>query len=186
MNVGTAAAIKGGCGDDGFKRHQNTGAAVKYVSSPCQTGRRGGKKLGGLHRFMNWDRPILTDSGGFQVFSLGELRKIKEEGVYFRSHVDGRKIFMGPEESMQIQSNLGSTIAMAFDECPSSVASREYVQNSVDRTTRWLKRCRTEMARLNTVEDTINPHQLLFGINQGSDLSGYPYRSRESNLRTGT
>ena len=117
---------------------------------------------------MNWDRPILTDSGGFQVFSLAGLRKIKEEGVYFHSHVDGRKIFMGPEESMQIQSNLASTIAMAFDECPSSVASREYVQNSVDRTTRWLKRCKDEMARLNSLEDTINPHQLLFGINQGA------------------
>ena len=117
---------------------------------------------------MNWDRPILTDSGGFQVFSLAKLRKIKEEGVYFNSHVDGRKIFMGPEESMQIQSNLGSTIAMAFDECPSSVADREYVQNSVDRTTRWLARCKAEMNRLNSLEDTVNPHQLLFGINQGA------------------
>ena len=126
------------------------------------------KKLGGLHKFMNWDRPILTDSGGFQVFSLAKLRKIKEEGVYFNSHVDGRKIFMGPEESMQIQSNLGSTIAMAFDECPSSVADREYVQNSVDRTTRWLARCKAEMNRLNSLEDTVNPHQLLFGINQGA------------------
>ena len=126
------------------------------------------KKLGGLHKFMNWDRPILTDSGGFQVFSLAKLRKIKEEGVYFNSHIDGRKIFMGPEESMQIQSNLGSTIAMAFDECPSSVADREYVQNSVDRTTRWLARCKAEMNRLNSLEDTVNPHQLLFGINQGA------------------
>ena len=117
---------------------------------------------------MNWDRPILTDSGGFQVFSLAKLRKIKEEGVYFNSHVDGRKIFMGPEESMQIQSNLGSTIAMAFDECPSSVADREYVQNSVERTTRWLARCKAEMNRLNSLEDTVNPHQLLFGINQGA------------------
>ena len=125
------------------------------------------KKLGGLHKFMNWDRPILTDSGGFQVFSLAGLRKIKEEGVYFNSHVDGRKIFMGPEESMQIQSNLASTIAMAFDECPSSVASRQYIENSVARTTRWLERCKKEMNRLNGLEDTINKNQLLFGINQG-------------------
>ena len=116
---------------------------------------------------MVWDKPILTDSGGFQVFSLATLRKIKEEGVYFNSHVDGRKIFMGPEESMQIQSNLASTIAMAFDECPSSVATREYIQNSVERTTRWLARCKAEMARLNTLPDTINQHQMLFGINQG-------------------
>ena len=126
------------------------------------------KKLGGLHKFMNWDRPILTDSGGFQVFSLSKLRKIKEEGVYFNSHIDGHKIFMGPEESMQIQSNLASTIAMAFDECPSSVADRKYVQDSVDRTTRWLARCKDEMARLNAKEDTINPQQMLFGINQGA------------------
>ena len=117
---------------------------------------------------MNWERPILTDSGGFQVFSLAGLRKIKEEGVYFNSHIDGRKIFMGPEESMQIQSNLGSTIAMAFDECPSSVADRRYVENSVARTTRWLARCRDEMNRLNSLPDTVNPHQMLFGINQGA------------------
>ena len=123
--------------------------------------------MGGIHKFMNWNKPILTDSGGFQVFSLAGLRSIKEEGVHFRSHIDGRKIFMGPEESMQIQSNLASTIAMAFDECPSSVASREYMQNSVDRTTRWLKRCKVEMDRLNTLEDTINKNQMLFGINQG-------------------
>jgi queuine tRNA-ribosyltransferase len=123
--------------------------------------------MGGLHRFMNWDRPILTDSGGFQVFSLASLRKIKEEGVYFNSHIDGRKIFMGPEESMQIQSNLASTIAMAFDECPPHPATREYMQNSVDRTTRWLHRCKAEMTRLNGLEDTINKHQMLFGINQG-------------------
>ena len=125
------------------------------------------REAGGLHKFMNWDRPILTDSGGFQVFSLAGLRKIKEEGVYFNSHVDGRKIFMGPEESMQIQSNLASTIAMAFDECPSSVASRQYIENSVARTTRWLERCKKEMNRLNGLEDTINKNQLLFGINQG-------------------
>ena len=126
------------------------------------------KKMGGLHKFMVWDKPILTDSGGFQVFSLAGLRKIKEEGVYFHSHVDGRKIFMGPEESMQIQSNLASTIAMAFDECPSSVADRRYVQNSVDRTARWLQRCKDKMQELNQREDTINKHQLLFGINQGA------------------
>ena len=125
------------------------------------------KKLGGLHKFMVWDKPILTDSGGFQVFSLAGLRKIKEEGVYFHSHIDGKKIFMGPEESMQIQSNLASTIAMAFDECPSSVADRNYIQHSVDRTVRWLERCKKEMARLNSLEDTINKQQMLFGINQG-------------------
>jgi queuine tRNA-ribosyltransferase len=126
------------------------------------------KKMGGLHKFMSWNKPILTDSGGFQVFSLAKLRSIKEEGVFFNSHIDGRKIFMGPEESMRIQSNLGSTIAMAFDECPPSKADRKYVQNSVERTTRWLERCRTEMKRLNSLEDTVNPHQLLFGINQGA------------------
>lgn len=126
------------------------------------------KELGGLHKFMVWDKPILTDSGGFQVFSLAGLRKIKEEGVYFHSHIDGKKIFMGPEESMQIQSNLASTIAMAFDECPSSVAERSYVENSVARTTRWLRRCKKEMERLNGLESTINPRQMLFGINQGA------------------
>ena len=120
-----------------------------------------------LHKFMNWDRPILTDSGGFQVFSLAGLRKIKEEGVYFNSHIDGHKIFMGPEESMQIQSNLGSTIAMAFDECAPHPCTREYMENSVARTVRWLERCKAEMARLNSLPDTVNPHQLLFGINQG-------------------
>ena len=126
------------------------------------------KQLGGLHKFMNWERPILTDSGGFQVFSLAKLRKIKEEGVHFQSHIDGHKIFMGPEESMQIQSNLGSTIAMAFDECPPALADRNYVQPSVDRTTRWLERCKKEMQRLNSLEDTINKNQMLFGINQGA------------------
>ncbi|MBQ3037061.1 MAG: tRNA guanosine(34) transglycosylase Tgt, partial [Lachnospiraceae bacterium] len=126
------------------------------------------KELGGLHKFMSWNKPILTDSGGFQVFSLSGLRKIKEEGVYFQSHIDGHKIFMGPEESMQIQSNLASTIAMAFDECPSSRADRNYVQASVDRTTRWLQRCKDKMAELNAREDTINKNQLLFGINQGA------------------
>ena len=129
------------------------------------------KKLGGLHKFMNWDKPILTDSGGFQVFSLTSLRKIKEEGVYFNSHIDGHKIFMGPEQSMQIQSNLASTIAMAFDECAPSLADREYIQNSVDRTTRWLHRCKAEMQRLNSLPDTINPKQMLFGINQGGTFA---------------
>ena len=128
------------------------------------------KKMGGLHKFMAWDKPILTDSGGFQVFSLAGLRKIKEEGVYFNSHVDGRKIFMGPEESMRIQSNLASTIAMAFDECAPAKADRSYIENSVARTTRWLKRCKDEMARLNSLPDTINKNQLLFGINQGGIL----------------
>ena len=135
---------------------------------PVRTGDDLIKKMGGLHTFMNWHKPILTDSGGFQVFSLSSLRKIKEEGVFFQSHIDGRKIFMGPEQSMQIQSNLGSTIAMAFDECPSARADRSYVQNSVDRTTRWLARCKTEMNRLNSLEDTVNKQQMLFGINQGA------------------
>ena len=168
MNVGTAAAIKGAVSTMDLKEIKTQVELSNTYHLHVRPGDQVVKKLGGLHRFMNWDRPILTDSGGFQVFSLAGLRKIKEEGVYFHSHVDGRKIFMGPEESMQIQSNLASTIAMAFDECPSSVASREYVQNSVDRTTRWLKRCKDEMARLNSLEDTINPHQLLFGINQGA------------------
>ena len=168
MNVGTAAAIKGAVSTMDL---QEIGTQVELSNTYHLHVRPGDqviKKLGGLHKFMVWDKPILTDSGGFQVFSLAGLRKIKEEGVYFHSHVDGRKIFMGPEESMQIQSNLGSTIAMAFDECPSSVASREYVQNSVDRTTRWLVRCKEEMERLNALPDTVNPRQMLFGINQGA------------------
>ena len=168
MNVGTAAAIKGAVSTMDL---QEIGTQVELSNTYHLHVRPGDdvvKKMGGLHKFMVWDKPILTDSGGFQVFSLAGLRKIREEGVYFQSHVDGRKIFMGPEESMQIQSNLGSTIAMAFDECPSSVASREYVQNSVDRTTRWLKRCKDEMERLNSLPDTINKQQMLFGINQGS------------------
>lgn len=168
MNVGTVAAIKGAVSTEDLK---TIGTQVELSNTYHLHVRPGDeivKKLGGLHRFMNWDRPILTDSGGFQVFSLASLRKIKEEGVYFQSHIDGRKIFMGPEQSMQIQSHLASTIAMAFDECPSSVADRTYVQNSVDRTTRWLHRCKTEMARLNGLEDTINKHQMLFGINQGA------------------
>ncbi|MGN0323763.1 MAG: tRNA guanosine(34) transglycosylase Tgt [Oliverpabstia sp.] len=168
MNVGTVAAIKGAVATTDL---YEIGTQVELSNTYHLHVRPGDKlikELGGLHKFMNWDRPILTDSGGFQVFSLAGLRKIKEEGVYFNSHIDGRKIFMGPEESMQIQSNLASTIAMAFDECPSSVAERSYVQQSVERTTRWLARCKTEMARLNGLEDTINKNQLLFGINQGA------------------
>ena len=168
MNVGTVAAIKGAVSTEDL---EGIGTQVELSNTYHLHVRPGDevvKKLGGLHKFMSWNKPILTDSGGFQVFSLATLRKIKEEGVYFRSHVDGRKIFMGPEESMQIQSNLGSTIAMAFDECPSSVAERSYVRASVDRTTRWLARCQTKMRELNQREDTINKQQLLFGINQGA------------------
>ena len=168
MNVGTAAAIKGAVSTEDL---QNIKTQVELSNTYHLHVRPGDeliKELGGLHKFMVWDKPILTDSGGFQVFSLSGLRKIKEEGVTFHSHVDGRIIFMGPEESMQIQSNLASTIAMAFDECPPALADRSYVQPSVDRTTRWLKRCQTEMARLNSLEDTINKEQLLFGINQGA------------------
>ena len=167
MNVGTAAAIKGAVSTEDL---HEIGTQVELSNTYHLHVRPGDhivKKMGGLHKFMVWDRPILTDSGGFQVFSLAGLRKIKEEGVYFNSHVDGRKIFMGPEESMQIQSNLGSTIAMAFDECPPHPATSEYMQKSVDRTTRWLARCKNEMNRLNQLPDTINPHQMLFGINQG-------------------
>ncbi len=167
MNVGTAAAIKGAVSSIDL---QGIGTQVELCNTYHLHVRPGDqivKKMGGLHKFMNWDKPVLTDSGGFQVFSLAGLRKIKEEGVYFNSHIDGRKIFMGPEESMQIQSNLASTIAMAFDECPPHPATREYMQNSVDRTTRWLRRCKTEMSRLNSLEDTINKNQMLFGINQG-------------------
>lgn len=167
MNVGTVAAIKGAVSTDDLRQ---IGTQVELSNTYHLHVRPGDKivrELGGLHKFMSWDRPILTDSGGFQVFSLAGLRKIKEEGVYFQSHIDGHKIFMGPEESMQIQSNLGSTIAMAFDECPSSVAEKEYIEQSVARTTRWLARCKEEMGRLNSLPDTINPHQMLFGINQG-------------------
>ena len=168
MNVGTVAAIKGAVSTDDL---HDIGTQVELSNTyhlHVRTGDKTIKELGGLHKFMVWDRPILTDSGGFQVFSLRGLRKIKEEGVYFQSHIDGHKIFMGPEESMQIQSNLASTIAMAFDECPSSKADRNYVTDSVNRTTRWLARCQKEMARLNSLEDTINKKQLLFGINQGA------------------
>ena len=170
MNVGTVAAIKGAVSTMDLKEIHTQVELSNTYHLHLRPGDEVVKQLGGLHKFMNWDRPILTDSGGFQVFSLAGMRKIKEEGVYFRSHIDGHKIFMGPEESMQIQSNLGSTIAMAFDECPSSVAERSYIQNSVDRTARWLERCKKEMQRLNSLDDTINKHQLLFGINQGGIL----------------
>lgn len=173
MNVGTVAAIKGAVSTDDLKE---IGTQVELSNTyhlhvrPGDGTRSGDqliKEFGGLHRFMNWDRPILTDSGGFQVFSLAGLRKIREEGVTFHSHIDGRKIFMGPEESMMIQSNLGSTIAMAFDECPPSLADHEYMEKSVARTTRWLARCQEAMRKLNEQEDCVNRHQLLFGINQG-------------------
>ena len=167
MNVGTIAAIKGAVSTEDLQGIKTQVQLSNTYHLHVRPGDEVVKKLGGLHKFMVWDKPILTDSGGFQVFSLAGLRKIKEEGVYFNSHIDGKKIFMGPEESMQIQSNLASTIAMAFDECPSSVASREYIEDSVARTTRWLARCKEEMARLNSLPDTINKNQLLFGINQG-------------------
>ena len=168
MNVGTVAAIKGAVSTEDLEQIKTQVELSNTYHLHVRPGDQLIKELGGLHKLMVWDKPILTDSGGFQVFSLATLRKIKEEGVYFHSHVDGRKIFMGPEESMQIQSNLASTIAMAFDECPSSVAERSYVENSVARTTRWLERCKKEMARLNSLEDTINKNQMLFGINQGA------------------
>lgn len=167
MNVGTVGAIKGAVSADDLRAIGTQVELSNTYHLHVRTGDRLIRQFGGLHKFMNWDRPILTDSGGFQVFSLAGMRKIKEEGVYFNSHIDGRKIFMGPEESMQIQSNLGSTIAMAFDECPPHPATREYMQNSVDRTTRWLLRCKEEMERLNSLPDTLNREQLLFGINQG-------------------
>lgn len=167
MNVGTCAAIKGAVSTEDLQGLKTQVELSNTYHLHVRTGDKVIKELGGLHKFMVWDKPILTDSGGFQVFSLAGLRKIKEEGVYFNSHIDGRKIFMGPEESMQIQSNLASTIAMAFDECPPHPATREYMQNSVDRTTRWLERCKAEMKRLNSLEDTINKNQMLFGINQG-------------------
>ena len=198
MNVGTAAALKGGISSIDLKND------LKCQVELCNTyhlhvrpGDKVIKQMGGLHKFMNWDKPILTDSGGFQVFSLAKLRKIKEEGVCFNSHVDGRKIFMGPEESMQIQSNLGSTIAMAFDECIDNHMAQitpdmdekaknriirkayDYSKNSCDRTVRWLYRCKEEMARLNSLPDTINKHQLLFGINQGSVFDDLRLRHME-------
>ncbi|MFI3201855.1 MAG: tRNA guanosine(34) transglycosylase Tgt [Eubacteriales bacterium] len=176
MNVGTVAAIKGAVSTIDL---EEIGTLVELSNTyhlHVRTGDAVIKQLGGLHRFMNWKKPILTDSGGFQVFSLAGLRKIKEEGVYFNSHIDGHKIFMGPEESMQIQSNLASTIAMAFDECPSSKADYEYVKQSVERTTRWLERCKVKMSELNGREDTLNKEQMLFGINQGAI---YPELRRE-------
>lgn len=168
MNVGTSAAIKGGISS--YDLNDELKCQVELCNTyhlHIRPGDKVVKKLGGLHKFMGWNKPILTDSGGFQVFSLAKLRTIKEEGVYFSSHVDGRKIFMGPEESMQIQSNLGSTIAMAFDECVENPSTLEYATQSCARTVRWLKRCKEEMDRLNSLPDTINPHQMLFGINQG-------------------
>ncbi len=168
MNVGTVGAIKGGVSTEDLKE---IGCQIQLSNTyhlHVRTGDELIKKLGGLHRFMVWDRPILTDSGGFQVFSLASLRKIKEEGVTFASHIDGHRIFMGPEESMRIQSNLGSTIAMAFDECPDARSERDYVLSSVQRTERWLKRCKEELDRLNSLPDTINKEQMLFGINQGA------------------
>lgn len=171
MNVGTVAAIKGAVSTEDLEGIKTQVELSNTYHLHVRPGDQVIKQLGGLHKFMSWNKPILTDSGGFQVFSLASLRKIKEEGVYFQSHIDGHKIFMGPEESMQIQSNLASTIAMAFDECPSSRADRTYVQNSVDRTTRWLIRCQKEMQRLNSLENTINKQQMLFGINQGAVFS---------------
>ncbi len=171
MNVGTAAAIKGAVSTEDLEAIGTQVELSNTYHLHVRPGDETIKRLGGLHKFMSWNRPILTDSGGFQVFSLAGLRRIREEGVWFHSHIDGRKIFMGPEESMRIQSNLASTIAMAFDECPSSRADREYVQHSVDRTYRWLVRCKEEMERLNAREDTLNRRQLLFGINQGAVFS---------------
>ena len=171
MNVGTVGAIKGAVSTDDLKMIGTQVELSNTYHLHVRTGDALIKKFGGLHKFMAWDRPILTDSGGFQVFSLSGLRRIKEEGVYFQSHIDGHHIFMGPEESMQIQSNLGSTIAMAFDECPPSKADEAYIRNSVARTTRWLERCKKKMAELNSLPDTVNPHQLLFGINQGGILA---------------
>ena len=168
MNVGTVAAIKGAVATSDLEQIGTQIELSNTYHLHVRPGDEVVKKLGGLHKFMSWDKPILTDSGGFQVFSLASLRKIKEEGVYFNSHIDGRKIFMGPEESMQIQSNLASTIAMAFDECALALADKDYVEKSVARTTRWLGRCKAEMQRLNSLPDTINKNQLLFGINQGA------------------
>lgn len=167
MNVGTLAAIKGAVSSVDLKEIDCQVELSNTYHLHLRPGDNIVKQLGGIHKFMNWDRPILTDSGGFQVFSLANIRKIKEEGVFFNSHIDGRKIFMGPEQSMQIQSNLASTIAMAFDECIPNPSPRDYVEKSVERTTRWLIRCKEEMERLNSLPDTINNKQMLFGINQG-------------------
>ena len=167
MNVGTSAAIKGGISSHDLRDLKCQVELCNTYHLHVRPGDDVIRKLGGLHKFMGWDGPILTDSGGFQVFSLAKLRRIEELGVTFNSHVDGKRIFMGPEESMRIQSNLGSTIAMAFDECIENPSPRPYVGQSVARTTRWLRRCKTEMDRLNSLPDTVNPHQMLFGINQG-------------------
>ena len=168
MNVATVAAIKGAVSTEDLEKIGTQIMLCNTYHLHVRPGDQLVHEMGGLHKFTVWNRPILTDSGGFQVFSLAELRKIKEEGVFFHSHVDGRKIFMGPEESMQIQSHLASTIAMAFDECPSSKAERSYVEQSVARTERWLLRCKEEMERLNSLPETINKDQMLFGINQGA------------------
>ena len=167
QNVGTIAAIKGALSTEDLRQLGTQIELSNTYHLHLRPGDEVVKKLGGLHKFMNWDRPILTDSGGFQVFSLAKLRNITEEGVTFASHIDGHKIFMGPEESMRIQSNLASTIAMAFDECVENPAPKDYVKKSVDRTYRWLVRCKNEMERLNSLDDTINKRQMLFGINQG-------------------
>ena len=171
MNVGTVAAIKGAVSTEDLEQIKCQVELSNTYHLHVRTGDKLIREVGGLHKFMSWNRPILTDSGGFQVFSLAGLRRIKEEGVYFHSHIDGAKIFMGPEESMQIQSNLGSTIAMAFDECAPALADRSYVEASVARTTRWLERCKTKMQQLNAEEGTVNRHQMLFGINQGAIYS---------------
>ena len=172
MNVGTVAAIKGGVSTDDLRLIGTQVELSNTYHLHVRTGDKVIKDLGGLHRMMNWDKPILTDSGGFQVYSLAKTgRRIREEGVEFRSHIDGRRIFMGPEESMEIQSNLASTIAMAFDECPPALADRQYIEPSVERTTRWLLRCKKRMEELSQEESTINKNQLLFGINQGGVLS---------------
>ncbi len=180
MNVGTSAAIKGGISSIDLKGLKTQVELCNTYHLHVRPSDRVIKEMGGLHKFMNWDKPILTDSGGFQVFSLSKLRRIKEEGVYFNSHVDGRKIFMGPEESMQIQSNLASTIAMAFDECVENPAAYEYSKKSCERTVRWLYRCKDEMERLNALHDTINKHQLLFGINQGCTFSDLRIKHMEA------
>ncbi len=179
MNVGTAGAIKGGISSIDLKGLKTQVELCNTYHLHLRPGDKIIKQMGGLHKFINWDKPILTDSGGFQVFSLAKLRKIKEEGVYFASHIDGRRIFMGPEESMQIQSNLGSTIAMAFDECVENPATHKYAENSIERTTRWLYRCKEKMNRLNSLPDTINKNQMLFGINQGCTFDDLRIRHME-------
>jgi queuine tRNA-ribosyltransferase len=172
MNVGTAAAIKGGISSVDLTELKCQVELCNTYHLHLRPGDTVVRQMGGLHHFMHWEKPILTDSGGFQVFSLAKLRRIKEEGVYFQSHIDGKKIFMGPEESMQIQSNLASTIAMAFDECVENPSPFDYVKASCERTTRWLHRCQVKMAQLNSDSATLNPHQMLFGINQGGTFDG--------------